>query len=344
MTKRIPEMDMIRATSTIAVVLIHLSAAPLLVTLKDGATTSFYLFLNVAARFAVPTFIMLSGMGLALSKRREGYFSFIKRRVRKVVVPYILWSAVYSCTWDEQIGVFHPSIPSFSKLILDLLTGRACYHLYFVVIIVQLYLLYPFTRKWLSSNIGLVISGIIAVTMLCIGQYADVPGRWAFFFDDRNPLGWLFYFGLGIRIAHGGGIDILRSRRLKALLFIMLLTVIGAMMVFVYKTSIKGGIDAGLDALGPVIIVYTLLVNGWLWKLKWECSPLRRLLQVISDKSYLIYLSHALVLMLYMDLLDKAGVEHYGLLFGVVGLVLVIAGCSLFALIEGFLAKLCRCF
>ena len=315
-------------------------STPLLTTLHDGATTFFYLFLNVAARFAVPTFVMLSGMGLALSKRQEGYFSFIKRRVRKVVVPYIFWSAIYSCTWDENVGVFHLTTPSFSKVLLDLLTGRACYHLYFVVIIIQLYLLFPLIRRWLASNTGLVFSGIIAFAMLCIGQYARVPDRWAFFFDDRNPLGWMFYFGIGIRLAQGGGIDALRSRKYKTLFSLVLPVMLGAMMLFVYRISLKGGIDAGLDALGPVIIIYTLLVNSWLWKIKWEDSPFRRLLQVISDQSYLIYLSHAFVLLLYMSLLDKMSIEHFGLVYGIAGIILVSVGSILFSLIESLVVSL----
>ncbi|MEN6371803.1 MAG: acyltransferase [Armatimonadota bacterium] len=330
MAKRISEMDVVRALATVAVVNIHISATPLIATLKDGATTFIYLFLNVAARFAVPTFIMLSGMGLAISKRKEGYFSFLKRRVKKVVLPYILWSVIYTFTWDENTGGMSLSMPTVSRLLHNLITGDACYHVYFVIIIVQLYLLFPLIRNWLSSNTGLIISGIITVSMISIGQYAEIPDRWVFFFDIRNPLNWIFYFGVGIRLVRGRGIEILRSRKYKDLLSFVTLGMLGGMMLFVYRVGLRTGIDAALDALGPVIIFYTMLVNMWFWKLNWDKLPFRRSLDAISEWSYLIYLAHPFILMLYMNLLNKMQIEHYGLIFGITAVMLVTAGSVVF--------------
>ena len=107
--KRIIEIDIARALAILAVIVIHISATPLIENFGQdrGPVSLLYLVLNVAARFGVPTFVMLSGMGLALSYRPgNGYIGFLKRRLGKIVPAYLAWSLIYSLFYNGEMALW----------------------------------------------------------------------------------------------------------------------------------------------------------------------------------------------------------------------------------------------
>ena len=90
-------MDIVRGLAILAVVAIHFPGGPLTESTMAGLVSLAYMIVNVAARFAVPTFVLLSGLGLSLSdKRDEGYFDFLRRRVGKLLPAYIAWTLIYT--------------------------------------------------------------------------------------------------------------------------------------------------------------------------------------------------------------------------------------------------------
>src|SRR5262249_27821974 len=78
---------------------------------------------------------------------------FWRRRFLLVGVPYVIWSAIYT-----GLGLITTPLPPTAALIqlgCNLITGAACYHLYFLVVTMQFYLLFPLflwllrvTRGW----------------------------------------------------------------------------------------------------------------------------------------------------------------------------------------------------
>lgn len=125
---------------------------------------------NQWARFSVPLFIYLSGYGLALADRSQvagaeitltRYAGFLRHRLPVILVPYLFFSGVafamagslaqdfHSCGGEAQslwAAFFHScgNFPLLWKSIAGrLLTGSADYHLYFLVILTQCYLLFP---------------------------------------------------------------------------------------------------------------------------------------------------------------------------------------------------------
>ncbi|NFE81275.1 acyltransferase family protein, partial [Clostridium sporogenes] len=67
MKKRIESMDILKSLSTLAVIMIHVSASAINNSQFDTNIYKFSLILNQLSRFSVPVFIFLSGMGLTLS-------------------------------------------------------------------------------------------------------------------------------------------------------------------------------------------------------------------------------------------------------------------------------------
>jgi probable poly-beta-1,6-N-acetyl-D-glucosamine export protein len=340
MAKRVAEMDMARGLATLAVVAIHVSADPLIQNARGGGITWLYLLANVAARFAVPVFVTLSGMGLAFSRRPEGYFSFEKRRLSKLLPAYICWSVLYSLTrgyLDGPATLMQSLRVPVWHVLTDILTGEGSYHLYFVPLIVILYLLFPLLRRVLSTWPGFIASAVVTAVAISVGHYVDVPSWAEQLIDIRSPLNWFFYFAMGIKLAQAANLDVLRTRRWKLAASSGLLICLAIMLVIVRRLCVAtNDIDASLDALGPIIMVYTALFIAWVWSREWGDGPASAALRWTSKWSYMIYLSHVFALMCFVRIYSAIDKSTGTALYGIGGLVTVVVASGLFAAISTF--------
>lgn len=95
-----------------------------------------------ATNFAIPLFLLLSALLLAGSfAKSPNVGRFIWRRVSRTVWPYVVWTGAY---WLLRSRSNPRIFDDPDRLVLELLTGKASYHLYFMVILVQLSLAVPF--------------------------------------------------------------------------------------------------------------------------------------------------------------------------------------------------------
>ena len=141
---KLTEIDIMRAIAIIAVLLIHGTSGATQLPLRTGSHAVFFI-LNKASLFTVPLFIWISGVVLFYSyyDRWEQGMSLVfwTKRLRKILIPYILWSLFYYL-FNQFIfhGRFGFDVVHVIKL---LMSGNASYHLYYMIIIVQFYLLFP---------------------------------------------------------------------------------------------------------------------------------------------------------------------------------------------------------
>jgi len=148
---RIVELDYIRAVAMFAVIVIHVTSTYIFANSGfsfHGVNLAY--FMNQAARFAVPVFILVSGASLSLSNKKESYPRFLRRRFLKIAVPYIIWCAVYlfsKYNYDWRLMFSESAGTLASRYGLGLLTGNLGSNLYFVVIILQLYIIFPALKK-----------------------------------------------------------------------------------------------------------------------------------------------------------------------------------------------------
>lgn len=144
---RLESLDICRGIAILAVLFIHVSGhfLPLLHPPKSPAPPSaawYTLALpNLDAQWAVPCFLMLSAFVNAVSlARTPDIAGYARRRFKGAVLPYVLWSGVYILV-NRALGQFHHlSLGHVAKL---LLTGTAEFHLYFFVLVIELYLVLP---------------------------------------------------------------------------------------------------------------------------------------------------------------------------------------------------------
>ncbi|MBP2071622.1 acyltransferase [Thermoanaerobacterium butyriciformans] len=169
MTKsRIDEIDVLKGISIIAVLMIHTTGSA--VSTLDKSSTSYliFAFINRFSQFAVPAFVFASAM-LLMYNYGNGcdWKLFYKKRLKNVLLPYIAWTMIYGA----YLYIIH-HVPLKSILtIKNILFGGMFYHLYFIVIIVQLYVLFPvllYIYKLINKNIYTILISIV------IFQIADI--------------------------------------------------------------------------------------------------------------------------------------------------------------------------
>lgn len=201
MKTRLRELDLIRAWSTFSVIAIHVTAGMVLI-------SSFALTWNQLMRYAVPLFVLLSGLVLAYADAGRPplpYRVFLQKRFGKILLPYIIWTVIYVLFIARSLLLHDPASwrKIVSPLIDHLVYGTAYYHLYFIIIIFQLYLIYPLLRFWTLKKpswmvgISLIITGL---SLYLLEHGVLVYPRTGFPYVTYFPH-WLFYFVLGIYVA-----------------------------------------------------------------------------------------------------------------------------------------------
>ena len=144
---RLGELDVCRGLAILAVLFIHVSGhfLPALHPAKSHAPPAWAWYAlaapNQAFQWAVPCFLMLSalvnGLGLA---RKPDMGRYARRRVQTALLPYLLWSGVYVLV---NVFVKHQAFPGPRHLLTLLEYGTAYFHLYFFVLVLEMYVLLP---------------------------------------------------------------------------------------------------------------------------------------------------------------------------------------------------------
>jgi probable poly-beta-1,6-N-acetyl-D-glucosamine export protein len=191
---KIPEIDFVRAIAIMAVLIIHGTSNATLLPVGTGSQAVFFI-LNRACLFTVPVFIWISGVVLFYNYYDRwdptNSFVFWTKRLRRILFPYLMWSVFY---YVYNQYMFHGKI-TFDAFYLSklLLSGNASYHLYYMVIIVQFYILFPIimtaVRKFRLLRKGLIPIGIcIQAAAYSINQWLHPIPEYASLFASYSAL------------------------------------------------------------------------------------------------------------------------------------------------------------
>jgi peptidoglycan/LPS O-acetylase OafA/YrhL len=288
-------VDLVRVLTVGLVIGVHaLAFAPVRPTVAIGAVTV-VLHVSREVFFLLTAFVLTYGSG----SRPVRWLAFWRRRCLLVLVPYLVWSLVYFLANGDPWGA----------LGRELLTGTARYHLYFLLVSLQIYLAFPLIRGLLRvtrGHHGVLLAEAAAFQLLfslAVQQHWTLGALtgWLRAPDALLP-SYLGYVVAGALAAWHREELVGWTRRYAGRVLAGCAVAVG-LGVGVYLTQVElGGQDpvTAATVFQPVVVVESVGV-AWLFLLaglRWEerGRPARRLVRAGSDASFGIYLSHPLLL------------------------------------------------
>ena len=300
--KTIEEINFLRGFGVLAVIAIHTTGY--FTEIKNYNTLVLLnLWTDVFSQFAVPLFILISGFVLARNYRLNfSLTKFYKKRIRSIIPQYLIFSVLYTVFNTWEVMQSNSLRSNLSLLFNNIWQAKASYHLWFFLIIIQLYILYPIIIKIYDFCKRIDRAEVLIAFLLVIQTLWMVGLHTPFFpFIKLNFMSFLFYFGLGIYMCDH--FDQLKKGS-KSLTPVYLITslaltvgasffiVIGLTTGYSYN-SIPAYFFMGAELVYPVLRILTfLLLFNLAVSFVGKKNILAKIIYRIGDYSFGIYLIH----------------------------------------------------
>jgi peptidoglycan/LPS O-acetylase OafA/YrhL len=304
------EIDVIRILTFGAVIAVHAIAFTEQPSNRLAAGALMLLQFGRELFFALMGFVLM----YSAQRRYPGVRSFWRRRFPLVAAPYVVWTLVYRA--DGALT----GHPTGHGLVSDLLTGNAEYHLYFLLVTMQLYLAFPLILRFVRATAGragtvLAVVGVLNVAWLAALHDLMPASGWAAGLWGRAyellPTYSVYVLAGCYAAVHVDRLRPLLRRRSPSLLAVGLGSAALAVVAYAVQLPHRAPRDAA-DVLQPAMVltcvaaIVLLSVAGARWT-----DGSRRTGPIVaeaSDISFGVYLAHPLVL----QLLLSAGLGNVG--------------------------------
>jgi poly(3-hydroxybutyrate) depolymerase/surface polysaccharide O-acyltransferase-like enzyme len=337
---------MIRLIIMVFVVSVHtLSFAGGGITMSVGAVTTIF-------HTSRELFLLLTALVLTYNYGHRSLKAgrFWRRRFWLVLPAYITWSAIYYAADGHTRGAFPMAY------LKDLADAGARYHLYFLLVSMQIYLLFPVIR-WVLKKTERYHAWLFGLALayqlwLTIGLHYKVGrsgnGLLAQFLNGAGTGNWIDTYILYVVAGalagwHFEKLSAFTRRHLRngwRVFFVAAIGVAAGIGAFLIETEIFGATPNNASAVFQPVVIVEALAFGWallgaglLWSDRG--APARKFAAAGSASSFGIYLAHPLVLQV---LLLVVGSHYFGANGGLTGWLHRLHHSSLEVLILLFIA------
>jgi surface polysaccharide O-acyltransferase-like enzyme len=290
----------LRLIALFAVIILH-TASPLLfqygkVPLNNWLAADFY---NALVRFAVPVFVMITG---ALLLHREYDLSdFLKKRLTRVVTPFLFWSLVYvAYSWYNEELVFGTNTRTNVKLVLHQLKYGSSYHLWYVYMLIGLYFFIPvlslFVRNASKSMLQYFLIMWLIVMLIAQPYFSR--------FDPQVDMHYFAGYAGYLVLGHYLTFNVSYRKYLRTVMLVIFMVVLAIIVGGTYwlysnnthQTLLYEPVNPAIVLLASSVFLLVRFtppgVPGFITKAK----------DFAGSYNFGIYLSHALILYLLDDL------------------------------------------
>ena len=310
------ELNYFNAISCLAVILIHVLSYSVVALQKQSWQFAAVFFPWQIAAYVVPAFLFCGAVKLSFQineSKLPSWPVYMKRRIQKVYLPYVLATVVYFLVF----GIFGKLGLSLKQLLHYLLVGDVSAPLYYIIVVMQFYLLLPLW-KWLVQKIPASIAlPAAAMIYMLMPQEASAVTQIgvAFRYTDRVFPTYLVFWVLGLYVGkHYESVsDALNGHR-KAAGCSMLLVLLFAFVSYRLNLEAKSPLGTGGMKMFSDVLTILGLLSLCLWIQQSKHERLKKLLAAIHTVSFPVYLYHCLFLELGNGVLRRLGIRNEGLL------------------------------
>ncbi|MEW5831077.1 MAG: acyltransferase family protein [Chloroflexota bacterium] len=324
---RIVWIDLVRVIGALLVVMIHVNSQAL----RDWGEIplSWWMVKNIfnaTARIAVPLFFMVSGY--LLLQKNEDIFVFFRKRGFKILLPFLAWSVIFLIALDKA--------QTPREFVVRILTDRVAAHLWFLYPLIGIYLVVPFLRVFTSPDKKIYLYFFVGMWVIAQPVYAMLekslgePIAFPLSFFE----GYVGYFILGYLL---GQIKV-NQRVLAVGGIVWLAAALFTILITYYLTAEKGKFNGiYYTYLQPNIILasvgaYLLLMWAGEWEI-FQKPGLQKVIVLVSQTSFGIYLIHPLVMKMLRSLTDQVDAWIANPVWGTPLVTLLVFGLSFAATI-----------
>ena len=144
-------LDNARIIAILAVVFLHVAGN---VVTESDIGSEYWWYGNLYdsfVRWCIPVFVMISGALLLNPSKIESLRAFYAKRVSRILIPVMFWSAVFLLRWASNSAMGDQEMLAL-ELLKRLLSGKPHDHMWFLYMIIFLYLFTPFFRKIVANS------------------------------------------------------------------------------------------------------------------------------------------------------------------------------------------------
>ena len=286
----------LRVIATISVILLHVASAVLYK--YNQVPNSFWWIGNIYdsfARFSVPMFLMITGA--LLLGRQHSYPIFLKRKVIRILLPFVFWTAIYIIYNFIEPPQFNGKLASQSNFewVLQQIRDGSSYHLWYVYMLLGIYLIIPLITKLVTSvrkmYIALFLIAWVLFIILSTSRTSESNFQWSLWYY----FGYLGYLILGYYLS-------IINTKYKATSALAGFTFLIGLFITAYGTYYYTDINGTFHKLyyaylTPNVLLMTASIFVLIKNVNIYLSAvLKKTRDLIDKHSYGIYLSHILVL------------------------------------------------
>ena len=271
--------------------------------------------------FALTTFVLLLGQ----LRRPRPMRQFWPKRFLLVGIPYVVWSVIYYVAANLHSGSHKPPLTYIGDLLRHIVSGDAWYHLYFLLVTMQVYLLVPlivwFVRKTRGHH-RLVLAIFFVLQLAITALYLYLPsGSLGWYGPAEKQFFWSYpFFIIAGAVAADHAPQFLawvRGHR-AAIAWIVGGGAALTLGVFAVQHWVLGmsPYRAGTP-LQPVIMVWAvcvglgfLAIGTWWADRRVPDSRFSRVVDRVSDRSFGIFLVHPMILWILLWVGDEWVPDH----------------------------------
>ena len=296
------EINTLNTLFFLLVVFIHVSSEPIKRLDRQSVEFGIMMVLWHLTSFVMQGFVFLSGLKIFLNTKSSfSYPQFIWRRFYKTYLPFVIWTLAYFIYFWLR-GYYELSLARLGKY---LWLGNIVSPFYFIVVIMQFYLLMPLWRL-IVEKVRPAVGILSALVIMVLMKQARIQ------YNDRIFTTYLLFWIMGCYA--GRRYDDFKAILSKRAGIALICTAIGSAAFdcyFKYRSMTSNLSIPFQENLHLLYSVATILALTYIFS-----NRNFFVLQKISYMGFTVFLSHVLFMNIINERMDFYGLSKISLRFG----------------------------